>query len=185
MGFLEILLIAGGLAMDAFAVSLAAGAAGSRGLRAVFRLAFHFGLFQFLMPVLGWFTGQQVAASVGRLQDWAASGLLGLVGCRMIRSARATDDPERRQDPSRGLTLVALCFATSLDALAIGFSLAMLRINIWYPSAVIGVVTGLLSLLGVRLGGRLGTGFGWRMELLGGVILVLLAARVLLGHLLG
>ena len=167
--------------MDAFAVSLAAGAPGSHGPRAVFRLAFHFGLFQFLMPVLGWLTDRQVAAPIGQLQDWAASGLLGVVGLRMMEAARETGDGANvRQDPSRGVTLVALCVATSLDALAIGFSLAMLRVNIWYPSAVIGVMTGLLSLVGVRLG----TGFGRRMEMLGGAILVFLAGRVLVAHLI-
>ncbi|HXR38783.1 MAG TPA: manganese efflux pump [Terracidiphilus sp.] len=121
MGQVEIAVIAGGLAMDAFAVSLAAGAAGARGPRAVFRLAFHFGLFQFLMPVLGWATGLRVAGVVLVAEDWVAAGLLAAVGVRMMRSGQGLD---LHRDPSRGITLVTLCIATSLDALAIGFSLA-------------------------------------------------------------
>jgi len=179
MRFFEIVLLAGGLAMDAFAVSIAAGAAGARGTRAVFRLSFHFGLFQFLMPVLGWFAGRQTAVLVASAQNWVAAGLLALVGVRMIHAARGAGEA-LRQDPSRGATLVTLCVATSLDALAIGFSLAMLQISIWYPSVVIGVVTGLLSLCGIRLGHRLGSAFGQRMALAGGVLLILLAVRILL-----
>ena len=181
MGFIEIVLIAGGLAMDAFAVSLAAGASGALDPRAVFRLAFHFGLFQFLMPVLGWTAGVHVAGIVLTAGDWVAAGLLTLVGVRMIRSGQGMGTGPR-QDPSRGITLVTLCVATSLDALAIGFSLALLQVSIWYPSAVIGGVTALLSVGGVHLGARLGTGFGRRMEIAGGVLLTLLGGRILLAH---
>lgn len=183
MGLVEIAIIAGGLAMDAFAVSLAAGAAGARGPRATFRLAFHFGLFQFLMPVLGWMAGLHVAGIVLTMQDLVAAGLLAAVGLRMIRSARGgTEGP--RKDPSRGVTLVTLSVATSLDALAVGFSLALLQVSIWYPSVVIGTVTGILSVCGVRLGNRLGTNFGRRMEIAGGVLLTFLGCRILLGHFL-
>ncbi len=169
--------------MDAFAVSLAAGASGARGPRAAFRLAFHFGLFQFLMPVLGWAAGLRVAGAILFAADWVAAGLLATVGLRMIRSGqRGARTPGR--DPSRGVTLVGLCIATSLDALAIGFSLALLRVDIWYPSAVIGAVTAVLSVCGVRLGNRLGSRFGRRLEVAGGALLTLLSARILAAHLL-
>lgn len=181
MGLVEIVLIAGGLAMDAFAVSLAAGASGARGPRAVFRLAFHFGLFQFLMPVLGWTVGIRVSGVVLAVQDLVAAGLLTVVGLRMIRSEQGIREGPR-QDPSRGFTLVTLSVATSLDALAIGFSLALLRVSIWYSSVVIGTVTGLLSVCGVRLGNRLGSGFGRRMEIAGGILLTLLGARIFLAR---
>jgi putative Mn2+ efflux pump MntP len=177
----EIVLIAGSLAMDAFAVSLAAGAAGARGARAVFRLAFHFGLFQSLMPVLGWAAGLRIAGDILTMEGWVAAGLLAVVGIRMIRSGRG-GAPSLHQDPSRGVTLVSLCVATSLDALAIGFSLAMLHVDIWYPSAVIGGVTALLSVCGVQIGNRLGAGFGRRMEIAGGTLLLLLSARILAAH---
>lgn len=183
MPLLEILGIALGLAMDALAVSIAAGALeSSRGARATFRLAFHFGLFQFLMPVIGWFGGSTVAASMAAVDHWIAFGLLAFVGSRMIRSA-LDPQPGPTADPSRGALLVTLSVATSIDALAIGFSLAMLRVEIWTPSLVIGLVTGLLCTAGVQLGGRLGARVGRRMGVLGGLILIGIGLRILVGHL--
>jgi manganese efflux pump family protein len=186
MGFIEILMIAVGLAMDAFAVSLGAGASGQTvGGRAEFRLSFHFGLFQFMMPVIGWFLGVRIAAFLSSVDHWIAFGLLVFVGVRMIGSGWDSDGESLSADPSRGLTLVVLATATSIDAFAIGLSLGMLRVKIWYPSVVIGGVTGGLSLLGMRLGTRLGTRFGKHMEIVGGAILSLLGFRILLSHLFG
>ncbi len=90
----------------------------------------------------------------------------------------------QKNDPSRGWTLVLLAFATSIDALAIGFSLGVVGVTIWYPAVVIGVVTGLISWLGIFLGNRLGQKFGKRMEIIGGIILILIGIRILLSHLL-
>jgi putative Mn2+ efflux pump MntP len=184
MSFIEILMIAVGLAMDAFAVSLAAGTSGQAvGGRAAFRLSFHFGLFQFLMPVIGWFLGVRIAPLMASVDHWIAFGLLVFVGVRMIRAGFDPEGQTFTTDPSRGLTLVMLAIATSIDALAIGLSLAMLRVKIWYPSVVIGVVTSGLSLLGIRLGTQLGARFGKRMEIVGGAILNLIGLRILLSHL--
>jgi len=184
MGLPEILMIAVGLAMDAFAVSLGAGTSGqATGGRAAFRLSFHFGLFQFMMPVIGWFLGRGIAPLISSVDHWIAFGLLVFVGVRMIRSGCDSDGESFPTDPSRGFTLVMLAVATSIDALAIGLSLAMLRVKIWHPSVVIGVVTGGLSLLGIRLGTRLGIRFGKRMEIVGGVILNLIGLRILVSHL--
>jgi putative Mn2+ efflux pump MntP len=183
MKFLEVACIAIGLAMDAFAVSLAAGASGrARGKRAAFRLSFHFGLFQFLMPVIGWLAGYRIAPVVSALDHWIALFLLSFVGVRMIRSGL---DPENMptRDPSRGLTLVTLSIATSIDALAVGFSLAMLQVRIWYPSLTIGVITGFLSLAGLALGSRLGARFGQRTSVVGGVILILIGMHIVYVHL--
>jgi len=181
--FFEILMIAVGMAMDAFAVSLGAGASGhARDGRAIFRLSFHFGLFQFLMPVIGWYLGSTVAPYIATVDHWIAFGLLAFVGGRMIRAGLDANQEVLANDPSRGLTLVALCVATSIDALAIGLSLAMLRVTIWYPSVVIGVVTGGLSLVGLRLGTQLGTRFGRRMEIVGGVVLIAIGSRLLFSH---
>ncbi len=185
MSLLEILLIAAGLAMDASAVSLVAGACGAaKGRRAAFRLAFHFGLFQFMMPVIGWFIGSRVAGLISRFDHWIAFALLAFVGARMIRSGfdhLAVCPP----DPSRGMTLITLSLATSIDALAIGLSLAMLRVGIWQPSVIIGLVTATLSLIAIQLGKRLGTAIGKRMEIAGGALLILIGLRILLSHLLG
>jgi manganese efflux pump family protein len=184
MSLFEILAIAVALAMDAFAVSLAAGAtAYARSPRARFRLSFHFGLFQCLMPVAGWLLGSTFARYISAVDHWIAFGLLGLVGGRMVVAALFESEAAYARDPSRGTTLVLLSLATSIDALAVGLTLAMLDTGIWYACAIIGVVTGLLSLLAIRLGNRLGQRFGRRMEVAGGLILLGIGARILLQHL--
>lgn len=184
MSFLEILAIAVGLAMDAFAVSLGAGAANRAiGTRAAFRLAFHFGLFQFLMPVAGYLLGAGIVGYLGGVDHWIAFALLAFVGVRMVKSGVDHHAETWKGDPSRGWTLVMLAVATSLDALAVGLSLAMLGTAIWYPAAVIGVITAGLSIAGVRLGARLGSVFGKRMEVAGGLLLILIGARIVLEHL--
>ena len=103
----------------------------------------------------------------------------------MIISGLNPESNAKKNDPSRGWSLVLLSVATSIDALAVGFSLGVVGITIWYPAAVIGLVTGLVSLLGLHLGNKLGEKFGKRMEILGGIVLVLIGVRVLLSHLLG
>ena len=183
MSFYEIILIALGLAADAFAVSVAAGSTGvTRGRRAMLRLSFHFGLFQFIMPILGWMAGYSIECYVKSFDYWIVSGLLIWVAVRMIRSAQANDDRTVRQDPSRGTMLVILSIATSLDALAIGLSLALLRVPIWYPSVVIGVVTGTTSFIGILLGQRFSKKFGRRAAEIGGMLLILIGVRILLAH---
>ncbi len=184
MSLFEILAIAVGLSMDAFAVSLAAGAtAFARTARARFRLSFHFGLFQCLMPIAGWALGNSVAPYIASADHWVAFALLAIVGGRMIHAAFDEERPSDGRDPSRGLTLVMLAVATSIDALAVGLSLAMLDVGIWYPSAIIGLVTGLLSLVAIRLGNRLGARFGSRMEIVGGIILIAIGVRIVAQHL--
>jgi putative Mn2+ efflux pump MntP len=183
MGFLEILLVALGLAMDAFAVSLGAGATRFvNGPRPVFRLSFHFGLFQALMPLLGWLAGAFVASYIAAFDHWIAFGLLGFVGARMIRSGLDREGECFEVDPSRGGTLVMLAVATSIDAFAVGLSLAMLNLNILYPAVVIGIVAAVLSMVGLALGHRLGCQFGKSMELVGGIILIAIGLRVVLSH---
>ena len=168
--------------MDAFAVCLGVGAAGKAdGSRSTFRLAFHFGLFQFIMPLFGWIAGTSILRYITAYENWIAFGLLGFVGIRMILSGINPGSDNKKNDPSRGWTLVLLSVATSIDALAIGFSLGIVGINIWYPAAVIGAVTGLVSLLGLRLGNKLGEKFGRGMEIVGGVVLVLIGVKILLG----
>ena len=102
----------------------------------------------------------------------------------MIRSGMKPSEQNIRKDPSRGLTLVILSIATSIDALAVGLSLAMLEVNIWYPSVMIGVIPSVLSLAAIALGNKLGIMFGQRMEIIGGVILIAIGFRIVLSHLL-
>ena len=128
MSFASILLIALGMAMDAFAVSLGIGTTEKANRpRPIFRLSFHFGLFQAMMPVLGWSAGTAIAPMIAQFDHWIAFILLAFVGGRMIRSGLDPDGQAYPEDPSRGATLIMLCVATSIDALAIGLSLAMLE----------------------------------------------------------
>ena len=184
MGLLTTLMLAVGLAMDACAVSLGAGASGrSTGGRAAFRLGFHFGLFQFLMPIIGWYLGYSVAHLISAVDHWIAFVLLAVVGGRMVRSGLDSESEPGIGDPSRGWSLVLLSVATSIDALAVGLSLAMIRVAIWQPAVVIGLVTAGMSVAGLRLGSRLGRAFGRRMEVAGGIILILVGLRILVEHL--
>jgi putative Mn2+ efflux pump MntP len=171
--------------MDAFAVSLGIGTTRQASLpRPIFRLSFHFGLFQFMMPVLGWLAGITVASFITHVDHWIALGLLAFIGGRMIRSGLDPEAGAYPSDPSRGGTLMMLSVATSIDALAVGLSLAMLGVHILYPSIVIGVVTAGLSLTGLLIGHKMGTTFGKRMEILGGLILIGIGLRVLITHLM-
>jgi putative Mn2+ efflux pump MntP len=186
LNFLEVLLIALSMAMDAFAVCLGAGTLRqTNGARPTFRLSFHFGLFQFLMPVVGWFAGTTIVRYIAAYDHWVAFGLLAFVGARMIRSGLDNKSETHQNDPSRGWSLVMLSIATSIDALAIGLSLAIIGVTIWYPAVVIGIVTGLVSWLGLRLGNVLGAKFGKRMEIVGGIVLILIGSRILIAHIMG
>jgi len=180
MSEFEIIIIAIGLAMDAFAVSL--GVAASRGnmsFRPTFRLSFHFGLFQFFMPIIGWFIGYEIVDYL-KINIWIAFGLLLFVGIRMIISGYKDEPVEKRRDLTKGMSLVILSIATSIDALAIGFSLAMLKLDIWYPSVIIGIITAMLSLIAIYLGKKLNTQFGKYMEVIGGIILILISIKIIL-----
>ena len=185
MGILPVIIIAVGLAMDATAVSLGAGASGrTRGRRASVRLAFHFGLFQALMPLLGWLIGSSVAGPLRAVDHWIAFGLLAVVGGRMVWGGLHPDaDSAGRGDPSKGWSLVALSVATSIDAFAVGLGLAMLEVAIWVPIAMIGVITAAMSLSGLMLGRVLSARWGSRAEVLGGVLLVGIGAQILVSHL--
>lgn len=184
MHFYELILIALGLALDACAVAIAVGASGrTTDPRAQFRIPFHFGLFQFLMPVVGWEIGRTVEPLMRTVDHWVAFILLGAIGVKMIRSGFGSGAiPSTNRDPSRGWSLVFLSVATSIDALVVGFSLAVLELPIVQACVLIGLVTGLLSSVGLRLGRRLGTQFGNRLERAGGVLLILIGLHILLRH---
>jgi len=185
LGLIEIIIIAFGLAMDASAVSLVAAASGfAKDSRSIFRLAFHFGLFQFFMPVIGWLMGVSFVSYFSAVDHWIAFGLLSFVGGRMCIAGLNPDMGSYSNDPSRGFTLVMLSVATSIDALAIGLSLAMLDVNIWYPSVIIGVVTASLAFFSIMIGKKIGARVGKRMEIFGGVILIIIGIRILVTHLL-
>ena len=179
----EIFLMALSMAMDALAVCLVAGSLRqASGLRPAFRLSFHFGLFQFIMPVLGWFVGRTLEPFIRDYDHWIALGLLAFVGIRMIYAALRGDEAQP-PDPSRGWTLVMLSLAVSIDALAVGLSLGLLGISVWYPALIIGLVTSVLSLVGLRLGETLGSKLGKPVEIIGGLVLIAIGVRIVITHL--
>ncbi len=185
LDILTLLGVAIALAVDAFAVALAAGAVlNPLKERRWFRLGFHFGLFQALMPIIGWFAERYIHQWIGSYDHWIAFGLLVLVGGRMIVEAlKEGEEKEFVRDPTRGGTLIMLSIATSIDALAIGFSLAMLNVSIWFPALIIGVVAALLTVAGMILGRRIGDIWGSRVEVGGGIVLCLIGLKVLIEHL--
>lgn len=185
MGFLETAGIAVSLAMDAFSICVAAGVTIQNiTFRHYFRLAFHFGLFQFLMPVAGYYGGVMVENIIGRYDHWIALILLNLIGLKMIWESFDTEKKvDEKKDPSRGLTLVVLSVATSIDAAAVGFSLAALDIPVLLPAVIIGLVCVFFSALGLFLGNKIGSFIGTWAERAGGLILMLIGLKILFEHL--
>ena len=185
LSLLSLLALAVALALDAFAVAIATGAAlKTVSGRQTFRLAWHFGLFQALMPILGWAAGQAVSRLLQTVDHWVAFGILAVVGARMVWGALKKEEGSPEQDPTRGLTLLLLSIATSLDALAVGLSLSLLQVSIWWPALVIGVVAAAFTAAGLQVG-RLAGGavrMGRWAELGGGVVLVLIGLKILLDH---
>jgi len=181
---LTIFIIALGLAMDAFAVAITVGYVLPRfSYRAVFRLSWHFGLFQFLMPILGWAAGLTVNQWIMSYDHWIAFGLLGFIGGKMIYESFQFKSVKNRTDPTRGWNLIILSVATSIDALAIGLSMAVLGVRVWQPSAIIGVVAATMTVAGMYLGRTMGQHLGHRMEFIGGIILIGIGVKILIEHL--
>ena len=184
MDLLTLLGLAVALAMDAFAVALGIGVSVSPLTgRHLFRLGFHFGLFQALMPVIGWLAGRSVQAYIVNYDHWIAFGLLALVGGHMIFEAFHPEKEERQTgDPTRGYSLIFLSIATSIDALAVGLSLGMLEVVVWFPALIIGLVAGVFTVAGMLLGRKVGDRWGARVEILGGIVLIGIGLKIVLAH---
>lgn len=182
MSWLSILALSIGLAMDAFAVSISTGL--TRQLRPIqiFRLSFAFGFFQFAMPLIGWILGRQVSVLVASFDHWIAFGLLIFVGGKMLWESRDGKKPENQADPTRGVMLLILSLATSIDALSVGLSLAFLHVSILFPSIIIGVITFAISAIGAGFGDRIGRRWGSWAEVAGGCVLIFIGVRILYTH---
>ncbi len=182
MGLLELVLLAVGLSMDAFAVAICKGLALKKvdsGQMALVGL--WFGGFQALMPVLGYFVGVLFRNVITAIDHWIAFGLLVLIGGGMIREALSKD--EETADASLGFKkMLLLAIATSIDALAVGVSFAFLNVHIFTAAGLIGVITFGLSAVGVKVGSVFGAKYQSRAELAGGVILILIGVKILLEH---
>lgn len=193
----SIVLIALSLSMDAFAISLSAGI-GIKGLRRFYmvRAAFLFGLFQFIMPVLGWYLGKTVRVYIETYDHWIAFGLLAFIGGKMLkegfappRKIREGDNPPGGTGPAGDIRrigpLLTLALATSIDALAVGISFNILGHGIWSSAALIGGITFLVCLIGFGFGRRIGRFLGKWAERAGGFVLITIGFKILLEHLVG
>lgn len=213
MGIVELLLIAVGLSMDAFAVSICRGLGMRRlNLRTAAVLALFFGGFQALMPLVGWALGSQFMWLIEPVDHWVAFVLLAFIGGKMLwdafheedspcvcgrdcatcqrRGGADCDDPEAARQapiapPLDYRELVMLAIATSIDALAVGITFAFLGVNIWVAIAIIGVTTFVLSLVGVVVGNQFGSRFEKPATIAGGIVLILIGLKILIEHLAG
>jgi len=180
------LALAVALAMDAFAVSIATGVTlKSVSPRQTFRLAWHFGLFQAMMPIIGWSAGLTVRSRIEAYDHWVAFALLVFVAQGMLRSARKGDrDEENVKDPTKGMTMVLLSVATSIDALAVGLSLSMINVSIWTPAVIIGLVAGGFTTVGMHLGKLIGgvVRLSRWAEVTGGIVLLVIGVNILREH---
>jgi putative Mn2+ efflux pump MntP len=188
MPVIEILLIALGLSMDAFAVAVASGATMKRlHLPDALKMGFFFGGFQALMPVLGWGAGLSMRGFIAGWDHWIAFGLLLGVGGKMLYEAFKMKEEEEcggpKTCPFDTGTLTVLAIATSIDALAVGLTFSLLALSIIGPVLVIGLVTFLMSVAGVKIGSAGGHFFEHKMEAAGGLILIAIGFKILLGHL--
>ena len=183
MSFWLLIGIALALAMDAFAVSLAS-CCRLRRLEAghVARLALAFGFFQFMMTALGWLAGRGLSRWISAVDHWVAFVLLAIIGGRMMWESFGSHEDSTR-DPTRGWLLLTLAVATSIDALAVGISLAVLNVSIWVPSVVIGAVAAALTTIGALFGSRLGRRFGVWAERFGALVLIGIGVKILVDHL--
>ncbi|GLY30780.1 manganese efflux pump MntP family protein [Kineosporia sp. NBRC 101731] len=184
MSFLTLLIIAVGVSADAFAVAVAKGLHLKRlTFRDAGGLAIGFGLFQALMPLVGWLLGRSFSSYITGIDHWIAFGLLGVIGVKMIREALSPDEEEDASDRIELRELLVLSVATSIDALAVGISFAFLSVSILPAVALIGAITTVLTLVGVIIGRQAGGRIGRPAEIAGGVILILIGTRILIDHL--
>lgn len=183
MNTVTVLFIAFGLAMDAFAVSVTSGFT-IKYLRInhALRLAAFFGSFQAIMPVIGWLAGFSLRDFISGIDHWIAFGLLSIIGIKMIFESTKLK-PDRKIDPLNVYVLLILSIATSIDALAIGLTLSILNISIVTPALIIGIITFLLSFIGVYIGDRFGHFFENKIEVVGGLILIGIGIKILIEHL--
>ena len=186
MELITLIVIAIGLAMDAFAVSIGKGLSVRRiEPRHTMSVGLWFGGFQALMPLIGYFLGVSFASLVQNIDHWIAFILLGIIGVNMIREAASNDEKKNKKATSdfSSRKMLLLAIATSIDALAVGVSFAFLGVNIWQAVVMIGVITMILSMIGLRIGNIFGCRYKSKAELFGGCVLLLMGCKILIEHL--
>ena len=185
MDLITIVFVAVGLGIDAFSVAIGIGAASTkRSWAPALRLAAAFGLFQFAMPIIGWLAGLTVVGIIANYDHWIAFALLAYVGGKMIWEGCKNESEEEKVDQTRGLPMLLLSIATSIDALAVGFSFSILKMPILFPAVIIGIVCFLMTMIGMIFGKVLAKVFGKKVEIFGGVVLIAIGVKILIDHLL-
>ena len=185
MSLITIFLLAVALGVDAFSVAIGIGAANDkRSWAPILRLSIAFGLFQFAMPIAGWLAGSTVVDMIAGFDHWIAFALLALVGGKMIWDGFEKEGDEERADQTRGWPLLLLSIATSIDALAVGFSFSLLKTTILFPAVIIGVICFCMTAVGMIFGKGLAKLFGKKVEIFGGVVLIAIGIKILLDHLM-
>lgn len=183
MGIVEITLLGIGLAMDAFAVSICKGLSMKKmNWKNAIIIALYFGIFQALMPVIGYFLGTTFEGLVTKFDHWLAFALLLAIGGSMIKEAFSKEE-ENKNDKVDFKTMSVLALATSIDALAVGITFAFFEVNVLLAVTIIGLITFIISIIGVKIGNRFGDKYQSKAELMGGIILILLGIKILLEHL--
>lgn len=183
MGILEIFLIGVGLSMDAFAVSVCKGLSMKKlDWKKAIIIALYFGVFQAIMPVIGYLLGTTFESLVTQIDHWIAFILLVIIGANMIKGALGKES-ENSNDKVDFKTMIVLAIATSIDALAIGITFAFFKTKLLSSVSIIGVITFVLSLVGVKIGNKFGDKYEKKAEFLGGVILILIGVKILIEHL--
>jgi putative Mn2+ efflux pump MntP len=184
MGLLEIILIAIGLSMDAFAVSITLGLLVKKPkIKEILIPGIYFGLFQALMPLIGYLAGIHFASNIQYIDPWVAVVLLGFIGGKMIKDSFSKDENKVKEKPFQFSAMLLLAIATSIDALAVGITFAFFEINIFMAIIIIGLTTFCISIGGVKIGNIFGAKYKSKAELIGGAILVMLGLKILIEHL--
>ena len=184
MGIIELIVLSIGLAMDAFAVSICKGLSMPRmKWKNAIIIGAYFGYFQALMPALGYLLGFNFQDRISNIDHWVAFILLGVIGINMIKETISKDN-DVHNDSVKFKDMIVLAIATSIDALAVGITFAFLNVNLILAISLIGIITFIISVLGVKVGNIFGDKYEKKAELMGGIILILLGIKILLEHLL-
>lgn len=198
MNIFEIILISIGLGMDAMSVAICKGLAMKKfDVKKTLIIALYFGIFQFLMPVIGFFIGARFEKIIDNVSHWIAFAILAVIGINMIRECFKKEDKNENKiekdndkdndnkeenDKVDFKTMIVLAIATSIDALVVGISFAMMKVNIWTSSTIIGIITFLMSIVGALIGKLFKEKLKIKPELLGGIILILIGIKIVIEH---
>lgn len=186
MSIIEIIILSIALAMDAFAVSMCKGLAIKKlCIKNMFIIGLYFGIFQGVMPLIGYFLGINFQEKISKIDHWIAFVLLLGIGFNMIKEVFSKKEDEKSDDKMDFSTMLILSIATSIDALAVGITFACLKTNVFISSVIIGVITFVISVIGVKIGNIFGRKYEKNAQFFGGIILVLIGIKILLEHLIG